>query len=70
MFAVNFLYRYDKMKKMLVWAVLNFVLFFVLAPGNFLTLPSHANKTTVAATHAALFVVVNVLVARVLHKSL
>ena len=58
------------MKKLLAWALLNFALFFVLSPGNFVTLPENANRMTVAATHAALFVVAHVLVSRVLHKSL
>jgi hypothetical protein len=58
------------MKKMLAWALLNFALFFVLAPGNFVTLPQGGNKFAVSATHAALFVVANVVLARVLHKSL
>ena len=43
------------MKKALAFLVFNFLLFFVLSPGNFLTLPAGANQRTVAATHAAIF---------------
>jgi hypothetical protein len=58
------------MKKLMAWVVLNFVLFFVLSPGNFVVLPEGGSRRVVAATHAALFVLAHVVISRVLHKSL
>jgi hypothetical protein len=51
--------------KLLVLAAL----FFVLTPGVVVSLPPGASTLTVAATHALVFVVVYVLVAKVLLKS-
>jgi hypothetical protein len=51
--------------KLLVLAAL----FFVLTPGVVVSLPPGGSTLTVAATHAVVFVVVYVLVAKVLLKS-
>jgi len=45
-------------------------LFFVLSPGNFLTLPSGASKMTVALVHAVLFVVAYYLTEKVAEMSM
>ena len=58
------------MKKVLAMLVFNFALFFVLAPGNFLTLPQGGNKFTVSATHAAIFAVASCVLYGVVKKLL
>jgi hypothetical protein len=58
------------MKKAMVFLVFNFALFFVLAPGNFLTLPQNGSKYAVSATHAALFAVGNLVLGSLLRKYL
>ena len=58
------------MKKTLALLVVNFALFFVLAPHNFLTLPATGDKYTVSATHAAIFAVANLFLAKALLKYL
>ena len=54
----------------MVFLVFNFALFFVLAPGNFLTLPQNGSKYAVSATHAALFAVGNLVLGSLLRKYL
>jgi uncharacterized membrane protein (DUF485 family) len=58
------------MKKAVAFLVFNFVLFFVLAPHNFLTLPPTGDKYAVSATHAALFAVASMVLGKVLSKYL
>jgi len=58
------------MKKVLATLVVSFVLFFVLSPGTFFTLPQGGNRYTVAATHAAVFSGALLLVGGALRKFL
>jgi hypothetical protein len=56
------------MKKMIASLLLNFALFYVLAPGTFFTLPPNGEKWSVTATHAALFAAASLVAAMVLKE--
>jgi hypothetical protein len=70
MSAVKNIAHEIKMKKVVAFALFNFALFFVLAPHNFFTLPEGGSKYAVSATHAALFVVANVVLGHLLRRAL
>jgi len=58
------------MKSMLVWLLFNFALFYALTPGVLLSLPAGGSTMTKAATHAAVFAAVHVVLGKLVKKSL
>jgi len=55
---------------MLVWLLFNFALFYALTPGVLLSLPAGGSTMTKAATHAAVFAAVHVVLGKLVKKSL